>query len=371
VAQPAGRPALRRLVERMRADPGMIDGAVAAARARSPAVAALPVQEVRRHTLNLVTAIAAVVVDGAGTDDFGRAAEHLAADRAVQGVPLTALLDGYQAARRHLVERSVTVARGAGIATDELLDGLLELDRFTAGLQERMVRAYREAELGLARGARGARIEALRDLLHDGPPERVADAGLRPGRAYHCWVADVTDPGRSRAGGPDGVSGMVDGYLCGVAARLPDRAWLGDVLVVTAPAVPPSDLAGSYRLCAAALASARARGLAGPRSLASLAVAVAVDAQPDAGAVLASEHLGRLDPTDGFHRLLAATALAYLEHGSRTDLAAVALHVHPNTVKHRLHRLAELTDFDTPAAPDEALARAVRWWWALRVWLGR
>ena len=372
----AGRATLRVLVERLRADPTMLDGAVAAARDQSPPVAALPVQEVRRHILTLLAAVAAVYVDGAAPDDFGRAADQLATDRATQGVPLAALLDGYQAARGYLMRRVVDGARSAGPPGDDLLDGLLELDGFTTYVQNRLIHAYRETDLSLARTAHAARIEALRDLLNGGPVSRIAEAGLDPGRAYHCWVADVTDPSRARAveavlGSPGGVSGLVDGYLCGVTARLPDPSRLDGTLVVAGAAVAADRLAAEYRLCAAALTSARARGLRGLRTLSSLAVGVAVDAQPGLGELLAAELLARLDPADEFHRLLAGTAYVYLEHGSRADLAAAALHVHPNTVKHRLRRLAELTAFDAESVPGDALGRAMRWWWALRTWLAR
>jgi hypothetical protein len=40
--------------------------------------------------------------------------------------------------------------------------------------------------------------------------------------------------------------------------------------------------------------------------------------------------------------------------------------VHPNTVKHRLRRLGELTGF-TP--PEGSLAEALRWRWAVDTWL--
>jgi hypothetical protein len=380
----AGHAVLRRLVERMRTDEGLLDGAVEAARQVSPPAAALPVQEVQRHILALLGAIGVVFGDPAGPDspaieEFGRAADRLASDRALQGVPLAALLEGYQAARLYVVHWLIDNARSDEVQTRDLIDGLLELDAFTNYLQNRLVHAYRETELGLARTAHAARTQALRDLLHDGPPNRIVEAGLDPAKMYHCWIADVTDTSRMRPieavlNGQDGVSGLVEGYLCGVTGRLPAGNRLDHTLVVAGPAVPATELAGSYRLCAAALASARSLGLNGLRSLTSLALAVVADAHAGLGDMLADEHLAGLDIGDEFHRLLAETALVYLAHGSRADLAAVALHVHPNTVKHRLRRLGELTAFDAgadPGEPGDALAHAVRWWWSLRAWLAR
>jgi hypothetical protein len=370
------RAVLRRLVEQMRGDPAAVDGVVAAARAQSPPVAALPVAEVQRHIAGMIGAIAGAFLDRSGVGQYGLAADRLATDRALQGVPLVALLDGFQAGRSYILYRLIEDARAVDLPTDSLLDALVELDSYTNELQNRLIQAYRETELSLARTAHAARTQALRDLLHGGPPSRVGEAGLDPGRRYHCWLADVTDPSRVRQVETalttgDGLSGLVDGYLCGVTPLLPAGAGPGDTLVVTAPAVAPDQLAGSYRLCTAALAAGRRRGVRGLRPLTSLAAAVAVDAHPRLGEMLADERLARLDVTEEFHRLLAATAVTYLEHGSRVDLAAVALHVHPNTVKHRLRRLGELTTFDTPPPPGEALVHDLAWWWSLRTWLAR
>jgi hypothetical protein len=45
-------------------------------------------------------------------------------------------------------------------------------------------------------------------------------------------------------------------------------------------------------------------------------------------------------------------------------VTAGALHVHPNTVRHRLRRLEELTGF----GPDLSVLGTVRWWWAPHTW---
>jgi hypothetical protein len=375
-ADATGRATLRRMLEQMRADPDAIDGVVAAARAQSAPVRSLPLQEVQRHIAGMIGAVTNAFLDSGGIGPFALAADRLATDRAVQGVPLAALLDGFQAGRAYMLYRLIEDARTVDLPTNTLLDALVELDGYTNELQNRLIHAYRETELSLTRTAHAARAQALRDLLQNGPPARIVDAGLDVSKRYHCWVADVTDPTQVRRvetvlTTPDGISGLVDGYLCGVTAALPADPQLGGTLVVAAPAVTPDALAGCYRLCAAALTGARSRGLTGLRPLTSLAVAVAVDGNPQLGEMLVAERLAGLDRADEFHRLLAETAVNYLEHGSRVDLAAVALHVHPNTVKHRLRRLGELTAFDATPSPAEALTHALGWWWSLRTWLAR
>ncbi len=105
-----------------------------------------------------------------------------------------------------------------------------------------------------------------------------------------------------------------------------------------------------------------------------LAGEIALAAQPVLAELLGDTLLGALDPGDEFHRELAATALAYLDHGRRLDQTATALHVHPNTVRYRLHRLEAITGMSPTLAEPGArwsVPQTVRWWWALRTWLRR
>ncbi|MDL4815402.1 helix-turn-helix domain-containing protein [Actinomadura opuntiae] len=365
------RTVLRRLMERMRADPGLLDAVVEAARAESPPIAGLPVQEVRRHIAALLAVVSAAFIDMSGlSEEDTRAADRLATDRALQGVPLAALLDGFQAARSYVLTRLMQEARAAGVSLDSMIEEIMELDHYANGLQNRLIHAYRETELSLAQSAHAARVQALRELLGGGPA-CAADAGLSATRRYHCLVTDIGDPREARrteaaVALPDGVSGLVDGHWCAVTTRLPARI---DLLAIAGPPVRPSDLANVYRLCRAALASARRRGLDGLRRLTDLAMPVALDSRPDLGAVLAREYLARLDPAEEFHRLLAETVLTYLDHGEHPGRTADALHIHPNTVKHRLRRFGVLTDFAHQAPPGETLGRALTWRWALQTWL--
>ncbi|QKG21554.1 helix-turn-helix domain-containing protein [Actinomadura verrucosospora] len=365
------RTVLRRLMERMRADPGLLDAVVEAARAESPPIAALPVQEVRRHIAALLAVVSAAFIDTSGlSEEDTRAADRLATDRALQGVPLAALLDGFQGGRSYVLTRLMHEARAAGVSLDSMMGEIMELDRYANNLQNRLIHAYRESELSLAQSAHATRVQALRDLLGGGPAG-AADAGLSATRRYHCLVTDIGDPREARRTEacmalPDGVSGLVDGHWCAVTTRLPART---AALAVAGPPVHPRDLPAVYRLCRTALASARRRGLDGLRRLTDLAMPVALDAHPEFGAVLAREHLAGLDPSDEFHRLLAETALTYLDHGEHPGRTADALHVHPNTVKHRLRKFGALTAFSAPPPPAQTLAHALTWRWALQTWL--
>ncbi|MEU9047628.1 MULTISPECIES: helix-turn-helix domain-containing protein [unclassified Kitasatospora] len=372
MAETGGRAALRRVLERMRADPAVLQQVVDAARAGSPPLAALPEQEVRRHIATLVAVVAGAFTDaGRLTEEQTRRAARLAADRAAQGVPLDALLHGFRAARTEAFRSIAAQLQDTAVPLPEFLELLVELDLHTAELQDRLISAYHESQAHLAAGARATRVLALRELLLEGAVDQLPATGLEPGRRYHCLVADIGDPRRAELlpPPPDGIAGLVEGHLCLVTVRPPAPPATPFELAVTAPAVPAVRLPGVYRLCRAALAAARARGLSGTRRLTELAVPVATDGVPELGALLATDLLARLDPADPAHRLLAATALAYLDRGRRVNLTAQALHVHPNTVKHRLRRLAALTTFGAPCAADDQLADTVRWRWALESWL--
>lgn len=375
-----GRTGLRRLLEQMRADPATVEGATAAARAKAALVAALPAQDVQRHIAALLAAVSSAYIDDVELGDSVFVADRLAEDRALQGIPLAALLEGFQAGRHYVMSQVFERSAKDGLATEEVFTGLMELDCLANEMQNRLVHVYRETELSLTRTTHAVRLQALRTLLHSsasrvrpgGPAASVTAAGLDQRKRYHCVIADVSAPREARQfeaalTTSDGLCGMVDGYLCAISGRLPEAPF--EILLVAAPAVPATELAGAYRLCQTALASARRRRLRGLQHLTSLALPLSVDTHPALGRMLASEHLTGLDRSDEFHQLLAQTALAYLEHGGRTDLVAGALHVHPNTVKHRLRRMAELTSFDPTPNGKGSLAHALRWWWALQSWL--
>src|ERR1700731_3155264 len=75
----------------------------------------------------------------------------------------------------------------------------------------------------------------------------------------------------------------------------------------------------------------------------------ALDGDPDARAALISDVYEPL--VSGGHALLD-TLTTYLEQGSSLEATARLLFVHPNTVRYRLRRVAELTDYTPSAGRD-------------------
>jgi hypothetical protein len=372
-----GPASMRGVLRGVRANKQTLDDVVQAAREHAPHVAALPLEEVSRRIGSLLDSLIDDYLEGPGFEGTFKAAAELAEDRARQGVPLRGLLDGVQAGRLQWVSGLVAASRaaGTGVSIDELLGTLIELDGASHQMLAQLVQSYRDTELELARTAWEVRAQAVRDLLHgDLPLERIAEVGLSARRRYHCVIAHQTDPRTvrdlaPRLAGGEGAGGLVDGYLCVLTARRPGEEDSNGALMVVSPPATPDHAPRLYRMCRTAFDAARSRGLLGLQELHRLAVPAVVNSQPDFPALLADELLRALIRTDRFHRQLAETGLAYLERGGRIDLTARALHVHPNTVKHRLRRLAELTGFEETGDGEDVLDYAVRWSWALRAWL--
>jgi DNA-binding PucR family transcriptional regulator len=348
-------------------DPRLVDEVVDAARAASPEVARLPEVENRRHIAVMVAAAIAVAEHGDSEpgDHVYAAAEALGADRAAQGIPIEALLRGVHAGRIRAVDIAVAHGQAAGVAPEVMLDALVRFNRHAGALERHVISGHRRAELA----ARDVHTHVLRQLLHgtgELADDEIARAGLRPDGHYHCVLSDVGDPVRARSleqrlAGFGGVYGLVEGRLAGLSPRAPDE--LGDVLIVVAPAAPLKEARVRYRLCLTALAAVRERR--GVHQLADVAGETALAAQPELAELVAAEYLSALDRKDSFHRQLVGTGLAYLDHGQRMDQTAEALHVHPNTVRYRLAKLAELTGVEHTTT----MLHTLRWWWALDTWL--
>jgi hypothetical protein len=369
---------LRAFAVEITRDADLLKAVVEASRQRSPEVAALPWEETERHVRALVTAAAAAFSDGRSLSEHELAmAARLGGDRARQGVPIAALLDGFQAGRAVLVRQLVDRLQRAGIGADTLLNAFLELDGLITALEHQLTHAHRTTELELTRTASETRALLLRELLLDGvstvDARRLEQQRLDPGARYHCLVSGEHDARAAQelANGlatDGGIFGLVNGFLVGLATRLPTATSTGTTLVVASPAVALTEVSAYYPLCCAARDTGLRQELRGLRMLTDLAVTTALHNASALGRLVTETLLCRLRVDDPFHLELAHTAMTHLERGGRLDDTAAAMHVHPNTVKYRLRRLREISG-QPLELPGLTLHEAVRWWWALRTWL--
>lgn len=230
------------------------------------------------------------------------------------------------------------------------------------------------AEAAETRGAWDTRLEAwivdtlLRDRQDPSLPSRIAALGWRPGPvvavAGSPQLADSPDEGeRMRVAAlrhaGDVLVGHQDRRLLVVAADSGDPWKVARTLaphfgagpVVVGPPAPTLSEAGpAVRAAVAGLAAAP--GWPGaPRPV------HADDLLPER--VLAGDQCARVllvericDPLSAAGPAFAETVVTYLERGRSLEATAKALFVHPNTVRYRLRRVADLVGWDVTRSRD-------------------
>jgi PucR C-terminal helix-turn-helix domain/GGDEF-like domain len=298
-------------------------------------------------------------------------AERTGTARAVAGVPLPAVMTAYRIGFRFMWEQTIATARAAAIPTDSILEAtarvFLAQDIFT----QAMSAAYRQqvtAQLLEREEERSALVEALlyhrisdsqslweaADLLRlptSGPYVIVAAELPAIGKLAlptienKLSIHDIRSAWRLL---PDVQVGIV--HLRGHATP----AALGKLVEVLRSAAtarvgisPPfhelTDTSDAFRFARLAVA-----GKPSAESLVAVfddtPLAIAAVSAPAAMAKIKSSLLGRLDELpDEEHTVLLDTFQAWLQAGGSANDTAARIFCHPNTVRHRLHRIEELT----------------------------
>ncbi|MBV8788420.1 MAG: helix-turn-helix domain-containing protein [Mycobacterium sp.] len=308
---------------------------------------------------------------GNGDADVSIAAQTGTA-RALAGVPLPAVMTAYRIGFRFMWEKTLATAREAAIPTDAILDATARVFLAQDTFVQAMSTAYRQqltAQILEREEERSALVEALLS-------RRITDR-------HNLW--EVADLLRLPTSGPYAV----------VAAQLPAIGKLGLPTIENKLSV--RDIRSAWRLLpdlqvgivhlrgpktADALdalvevlrqaASARvgisppfheladtndalrfARlALIGKPTADSLVtvfddtpLAIAAVSAPEVMAKIESSVLGRLNALpDDERSILLDTFRAWLAAGGSANDTAVKIFCHPNTVRHRLHRIEELTD---------------------------
>jgi PucR C-terminal helix-turn-helix domain/GGDEF-like domain len=298
-------------------------------------------------------------------------AERTGAARALSGVPLPAVMTAYRIGFRFMWEQTLATARAAGIPTDSMLDAtarvFLAQDTFT----QAMSTAYRQrltAQILEREEERSALVEALlshritdsqslweaADLLRlptSGPYVVVAaelpaigKLGL-PTIENKLSIRDIRSAWRLL---PDLQVGIV--HLRGPVPA-DTLGTLVEVLKAAATArVGISSLFHQLAETSDALRFARLAVSGKPLSDSLVAVfddtplAVAAVSAPEAMAKIRSSVLGPLYGLPAEERtVLLDTFQAWLQAGGSANETAAKIYCHPNTVRHRLHRIEELT----------------------------
>jgi hypothetical protein len=311
-----------------------------------------------------------VVFDGLLDPDLdGNAPADLAGRaRAAEGVPMSAVFEGYQIALAYIWESLAESAERDEVAPRVALRAASALWRRLSGFTDVMSDSYRTELASRIRSEEQRRSALIQALLegHLSEPQvwEAADALRIPHQGPYVVIA-------ARVAGA-GEHGLTRGMEEGLQRQSITSAWrlLHDVEIGLASLPRPADqldvlinalasgsvgrvgisplfddLTGTAQ--ALRLARIALRGAARPGKVVVFgrdSLSVAAASAPDVMARLSRVILAGLDAMTAEDRaILLDTFGAWLDHGGSADEAARRLYVHPNTVRYRLRRLEERT----------------------------
>lgn len=306
------------------------------------------------------------------TDEERAALAH----RSVQGVEVEDVIHCYRLVMTYLCDEYVDEAARLGVPAEATMVGLRELWKINDQFMNELVRAQSRIDLGFAlRQDRQRQVFLQRVLSGALHPAEVALGGAQYGLsadgeywALKAGPIDRPTPGliahleRFAVGTPGAaLVSVADGDMVGIAARRP----IAFDAVTPIAVVGPVRLPGLTRAFAEAghlLEVAQRFGKGGIVEPSSLGVLLAVANEPELGDSLYEKYVGRVKREAGsMAEVLLETIDAFLGLNRAYQATASALHVHVNTLRHRIGRFEEIVgdSFSRPEVPLEA-------WWAFR-----
>ena len=304
------------------------------------------------------------------TDGELEQAAEIGRERAEQGLTVDAVLHAYRVSVTAVWSRFGELARERGADVTTVLAFSETLWVWADAVMDIVGAAHREVELEQAREEQQRRDAFLLALLTgtlDAADLRRDSGtfGLDADREFIAFRARETAPARPQShrvavalAGDDGLVMSLDRDLAGIATRAPGS--VPGIVVGVGPAARLEALPAAFAMASRALQTAVAFGQEGAFSLADLSIRPAIVADEVLGDAFAARYL---EPLEGLGRLgteLEETLRTWFDQGMRMDETARALHVHTNTLRHRLRWFEETTG--TTLRDPRHL---VELWWAL------
>jgi hypothetical protein len=306
---------------------------------------------------NVSRALAAVRELREPTAEELERAAAIGRERAEQGLTVDAVLHAYRISIGAVWTRFGELAREHGADVGTVLAFSETLWLWADAVMDVVGAAHREVELEQAREEQQRRDAFVLALLTGtlGPDElrrESATFGVDPERVYVAF----------RARGPLPLRGelaiTLDHDVAGIAPTPPEPrpgATIGFAAATRLDALP-----AAFAQASRALQTALAFGECGAFSLADLSIRPAILADEPLGDAFAARHLAPLAQLGRLGAELEATLRTFLAQGMRIEETARTLHVHPNTLRHRLRRWEETTG---ASLRDPRVL--VELWWAL------
>lgn len=340
-------------------------------RAEIDSFSAVPIEEQRFAAGASVQLLILELLGEADGHPAREAVAGLGERRAEQGVPVEDVLRAWRLGVKQVIEETRVIAERDGYRPDTAFDLLQSALEAADEAMVSLAAGHREATPdGAAAGTTTDRqdflLAALRGELEPAELRRQAmGLGLDPSvpvRAFRGPGADrrALDAARRLLAAPGGATGVVaraKGELVGFTDGDPPRGVVD--LIAVGPPTELAELPVSFVAAGRVSAAAQAFGLAGVHDMSTAGLQVAVFESPEIGAALVGRYVQPVREASSGEELLASVR-EFLAAGSRVDPAAQRLHVHPNTLRYRLGRYAELTGAEL-AETEQSLAV----WWAL------
>ena len=284
-------------------------------------------------------------------------AAQTARERFEAGVPVEEIVRGFRISIALIHERFVDLAVTLGLPAEATVGGVRLMWGVADAFTTRIITEYHALEVDAALRDVHRRAATVRSLLAGEAPAE-AHSTLNPTAAYAAIRADIPDAAgseslrrRLEASGSTPTARavvVVDGGQClGLVATTPS---VDDVPVGIGPFGRLDDLPRSDRVAQQALALARRLDRTGAQGVDDLGWRLAAASRPDVWRRYADRFLTPLESEPAYDAEILATLRAWFAAGRSIPRAAEALHVHVNTVRHRLGRFGELTgaDLDDP-----------------------
>jgi hypothetical protein len=292
-------------------------------------------------------------------------------ERAEQGLSVDAVLHAYRISVTGVWSRFGELARERGADVTSVLAFSETLWLWADAVMDVVAAAHREVELQRTREEQQRRDAFVFAALlgTTDPDELRRDAGahgIDHDRPYVPFRARALTGGEApsrRTGlalaGDDGLVATLDHDLVGLAARAPAPA--AGVRAGVGPAVPLAELPGAFALAGRALQTAAAFGEEGVFALPDLSIRPAILADAALGDAFVARYIEPLAALGRLGDELETTLRTWFDRGMRVEEAAQALHIHANTLRHRLRRFEETTGADLHRTTD-----LIELWWALQ-----
>ena len=296
----------------------------------------------------------------------------IARERAEQGMSLNETLDGYRCKQRVIRDRFLRITIDLGTSPAALSTGLGLLADTADICASQLLIARKEFDdkqnnrsddavdgflIDLLRGELSANT-IRQDAIVYGLRGNVRYFVVRgrTGRGYTAQQLRDETQSQTWMNDHSGVVVVVNDEVLGLVPRYPSEITRGVIAVGSATGVFEASL--SHIHAGRVLETAVQFGLSGVVTQADLSLRLAIFNEPEVNVIMIDRYFGPLEAEGEFGLVLESTISEFLSSGGELKRAARSLHVHPNTLKHRLLRFQDLTNCDL----NDPKTLAELWW---------